>query len=284
MTTASPAHNPGDLDAQMERYWDTHPPRSDRRLAWRITVIVEVILLLVLVQVAVGSLRLIDEAFFPAPISVGESIANLVTGNSFLKDLSFSITNYVIGVTLACVVGIGLGLAIGMSSLMDLTVKPFVWAFYAVPKVAIAPLLILILGLGAPSKIAMVFLLSLFPVLINTMDGVRTVDPTLLRAGAVYGFRGWRLARAVILPATIPFILVGVRRAIALGFIGEILGEFLGSVQGLGVRLQSAVAAFQMADAIAVVVLMVIAANIGLWIMDRIQRIVAPWSLDAARS
>jgi NitT/TauT family transport system permease protein len=249
-----------------------------------VALAVEIILIIVVLEFAVTSLHLIDEVFFPAPVAVGESLVVLVTSDAFLRDLSFSVTNYVVGVVLACVVGIVLGLAIGLSSLLDLTLKPFVWAFYAIPKVALAPLIILILGLGPPSKVAMVFLLSVFPVLISTLDGVRTVDPTLIRAGGVYGFRGWRLARSVIVPATIPFILVGVRRAIALGFIGEILGEFLGSTQGLGVRLQRAVFAFDMADAIAVVVLMVLAANIGLIVLDRIQRAVAPWSVDVGKA
>lgn len=265
--------------SEIEGFLRRHPMQARRPFRWPLAVALEIVLIIAVWQYAIGTLHLIDATFFPAPLDIAASLVSLVQGRQFVGDLTFSLGNYIIGVVAACVVGIVVGLAIGLSGLLDLTARPLVWAVYAIPKVALAPVLILTLGLGTPSKLAMVFLLSVFPVLINTMDGVRTVDPSLVRAGRVFGFRRVPLARRIILPATLPFVIVGLRRAIALGFIGEVLGEFLGSAQGIGVTLQRATYNFQMADALAVVVIMLIASNIGLLALDVLQRIVAPWSL-----
>jgi len=147
-----------------------------------------------------------------------------------------------------------------------------------VPKVAFAPLVILALGLGAPSKVFLVFLLGVFPVLLNTIEGVRTVDPSLIRAGRVFGTNGFRLLRTIVLPATLPFILVGIRRAVALGFIGSMLGEFIGGNMGVGYLLKRAAVEFRMDVSLALVVFMILIANIGLLLTDLLQRRFAPWA------
>jgi NitT/TauT family transport system permease protein len=154
------------------------------------------------------------------------------------------------------------------------------------PKVALAPILLFLFGVGtqasawSASSVALVFLLAVFPILLNTIEGVRTVDPAMIRAGRVYGARGHKLAVKVIMPATMPFILVGLRRGVALGFIGAVLAEFLGGSKGIGHLLQRAVYDFRMDKAIAVVVIMVIVANLGLLIIDLVRGRVAPWSSD----
>lgn len=249
-----------------------------RRRAWPAIVALEVVIILVAWEIAISGLHLVRPSFMPAPSAIGASLVELVTKPTFLEHLWFSLVNLVVGVGLAALVGIPVGLAVGWSRFLDLTVSPLLWTVYSIPKVAFAPLVILALGLGPPSKVFLVFLLGVFPIALNTIEGVRTVDPSLVRAARVFGTSGPALARKVILPAVLPFVLIGLRRAVALGFIGAMLGEFLGGSKGIGHLLKRAAHDFRMDDALAIVVVMVVVANIGLVLVSVAQRRFAPWS------
>ena len=96
--------------------------------------------------------------------------------------------------------------------MLRFTVAPFLWLLYSTPKVALAPLFILVLGLGSESKIALVFLLAVFPIILNTMEGAVTVSTSLVNAGRVYGVNGIALGWKVIFPATLPYSLAGIQR------------------------------------------------------------------------
>ena len=270
--------DPRELDAFHAR----HPTAGGRRrrISWRLVIAIEVVLILLVWEVAISGFKVVRPVFMPPPSAIAASMAELVAKPTFLEHLWFSLSNLLIGVLLAIVVGVSVGLAVGWSRFLELTVSPVIWTLYSVPKVAFAPLVILALGLDADSKIFLVFLLGVFPIALNTIEGVRTVDPSLVRAARVYGTGGVALARKVILPAILPYVLVGIRRAVALGFIGAMLGEFLGGNVGIGHLLKRAAHDFRMDDALALVVVMVIVANAGLVLTTVIQRRVAPWSVQ----
>ncbi len=278
---SSPAlGTPGVLDqGEIDAFHSRHPVSGgDRRLLWRIVIAAEVVLILLAWEVAISGLGLVRPTFMPPPSAIGASLAEIVSRETFLEHLVFSLSNLVIGVSLAALVGIPVGIAVGWSRFLEVTAGPLLWALYSIPKVAFAPLVILALGLGHPSKIFLVFLLGVFPILLNTIEGVRTVDPSLISVSRVFGTERLALARKVILPATLPYILVGLRRAVALGFIGAMLGEFLGGSKGIGHLLNRAAHDFEMDQALALVVVMVIVANLGLVITELVRRRVAPWS------
>jgi ABC-type nitrate/sulfonate/bicarbonate transport system permease component len=267
---------------EIERFYRRHASSSNGpEIWWKLGLILEVIVILGSWQVLVGVVEVVPPAFFPPPSAIAESLVELFSSRSFLGHLWFSTSNVLIGVAVAALVGIVVGLGVGWSRLLLLTVAPLLWLLYSTPKVVLAPLIVLGLGLGPPSKIALVILLGVFPIALNTIEGVRTVDPSLLQAARVFGVRGVALARKLILPATFPFVLVGLRRAVALGFIGEILGEFLGGSKGLGHLLERAAVGFHMDDSLAVVVIMVLAANVGLVAVEVARRRIAPWHRDA---
>lgn len=265
--------------ALIEAFHARHPvAASDHRRRWRILLTIEVIAILVIWEVAIRVVHVVPEAFMPPPSAIVGALVKLTQDAAFPAHLGYSVGNLIVGVLLAVVVGVGVGLAVGWSRFLDLTVSPLIWTVYSVPKVAFAPLVILALGLGAPSKVFLVFLLGVFPVLLNTIEGVRTVDPSLIRAARVFGTHGFRLLRTVVLPATLPFILVGIRRAVALGFIGSMLGEFIGGNMGVGYLLKRAAVEFRMDVSLALVVFMILIANIGLLLTDLLQRRFAPWA------
>lgn len=253
------------------------PTGSLAEVGWRGGLVLEVIAILLFWEIAVGTFELVRPAFLPPPSAIWASLMELASSAGFWSELRFSVSNLVVGFLLSAVLGILVGFAVGWFRLLRFTVAPFLWLLYSTPKVALAPLLILGLGLGSASKIALVFLLSFFPIALNTMDGVETVSESLVRAGRVYGCRGTALARKVIIPATFPFLLVGLQRGIALGFIGEVLGEFLGGSGGIGHALERYVLDFRMDDALAVVLIMVVVANSGLVILTLLRKRYAPW-------
>ncbi|MCD5345691.1 ABC transporter permease [Agromyces sp. S2-1-8] len=252
--------------------------RDEAKWTWLLIGVVAAILLVW--EAAVSWLHLVPEAFLPPPTAVAASFAQLMVDPAFWQAFAYSLTNVVIGLVLAIVVGVVVGLAVGWSAALRFTVAPFLWLLYSTPKVALAPLFILALGLGSASKIALVFLLAVFPIILNTMEGAVTVGGSLVNAGRVYGVNGLALGWKVIFPATLPYSLSGIQRGAALAFTGEVLGEFLGGTGGLGHMLEFAAYQFEMAEAIALVIVMVIIANLTLLLISTLRRRLAPWYDD----
>jgi NitT/TauT family transport system permease protein len=255
--------------------WDT--------AKWQLLLAGVVAGLLLLWEAVVSWLHLVPAAFLPPPTAIGASFVELLGREDFWAAFVFSLTNVVVGLVIAIVAGLAIGLAVGWFPVLRFTMSPLLWLLYSTPKVALAPLFILILGLGNESKIALVVLLAIFPIILNTMEGVVTVSPSLINAARVFNFRGWSFGTKVLLPATLPFSLAGIQRGAALAFTGEVLGEFLGGAGGLGHILERAAFEFHMDEAIAVVLVMVIIANATLGVVGALRRKLAPW-YDAAVS
>jgi len=258
------------------------PRRLVRRgeAKWTLLLIGVIVAILLIWEAAVSWLHLVPEAFLPPPTAVFAAFLELLVDPEFWAAFWYSLQNLAIGLVLAIVVGVVVGLAVGWSPVLRFTVAPFLWLLYSTPKVALAPLFILVLGLGSESKIALVFLLAVFPIILNTMEGAVTVSTSLVNAGRVYGVNGIALGWKVIFPATLPYSLAGIQRGAALGFTGEVLGEFLGGTGGLGHMLEFAAYQFEMAEAIAMVIVMVIIANLTLGLISALRKRLAPWYDD----
>ncbi|MEZ4595548.1 MAG: ABC transporter permease subunit [Chloroflexota bacterium] len=151
-----------------------------------------------------------------------------------LDNVWFSLVNFAVGFLLAAVVGILLGLALGTIGTFRTPIGSIVWIAYSTPRVAVAPLIVMWLGFGAESKVAVIFLMAIFPIIINVWVGAGSVDQTLLRAGRVFGASSMDLYRKVTLPYILPYTLTGLRLGIARGLIGVVIAEFIGSAAGVG--------------------------------------------------
>lgn len=268
------------LSAVTQRHGKRRPRSEDARARLVLTGVVLVIL--VLWEAAVSWLHLVPEKFLPPPTAVVAALARFVVESEFWSAFLFSLGNLTIGVILAIVVGVVVGVAVGWSEPLRIMVNPFLWLLYSTPKVALAPMFILVLGLGNASKIALVFLLSLFPIILNTIEGVQTVNRSVINAGRVFGADNVQLGYRVILPGALPFILVGIQRGAVLGFSGEILGELLGGAGGIGHLLQRVVFGFHMDQALAIVIVVAAAAVLMLKAIDLLRRRFAPWYDDRA--
>jgi len=140
----------------------------------------------------------------------------------------------VVGYALAIVVGVPLGLVTGRFRMLEAAIGIYITAGYAMPLVALVPLLVLWLGLGFTVKVAIIFLLSVFPICINTWLGVNAVPKTLIEVGKSFVASDSVILRRIILPATLPYIMAGIRLAVGRAVVAMVIAEFFTSISGLG--------------------------------------------------
>jgi len=176
----------------------------------------------------------ISPLFFTGPSAVVKRFVEEWTMGRLKEDLAYSGTNFVIGVGLAIAAGVVTGVVIGWYKRLAMIFEPFLTALYSTPRVALIPLILIWFGIGMWSKVFIVFINAFFPVLINTIGGVRSTDRDLLRAARAYCASDWQIFTTIVVPGAVPFILTGVRQAVALGLIGVVVGEMFGGSQGIG--------------------------------------------------
>ena len=183
-----------------------------------------------------GSLRLfaVPQYILPTPIEIIERIIADAASGLIFNHLLITVLETVLGFILAAVLGIGLGCALGLAPRFERIVYPYILALQTIPKVAVAPLMIIWVGYGMQSKVLVAGLIAFFPILVNVMVGLKTVEPRMLllmralKAGHLQTFVKVRL------PSMLPYLFAGLETAIIFAIIGAIVGEFIGASQGLG--------------------------------------------------
>ena len=220
----------------------------------------------------------INPLFFPKATDVFSALYNGFADGTILPQLAHSLSNLLIGLVIAAAIGIPVGLLMGASRVADLILSPYVWAMTSLPRVALVPLLILILGFGNAMQLTIIVLSAVFPIMVNCMAGVKTVDPSLLRAGRVFGADRIQMYSKVILPFTLPFVIAGVNQGIARGLVGMLIGELLGGGgNGLGFLLDRASQQFDSATLYGVLILLAVMAVGLVQAMRVVERRAAPW-------
>jgi NitT/TauT family transport system permease protein len=216
--------------------------------------------------------------FVSSPLRVAAEAWRLffVTGDIW-RDLAASGIECAIGFSLALAVGIPLGLAAGWYRRFNYAVEPFLTALNATPQVAFLPLVIVWFGIGLPSRVVIIFLLTVLPIAINAAAGVRTTDVRLLRVAQGFGASQARIFATLILPSALPFLLAGLRLGIGRAMIGIVVGEIYGANAGLGFMINNAGARFE-TDAVFVGVITIAGLGLGFAeIIRRIERRVEIW-------
>ena len=219
----------------------------------------------------------ISPLFFSGPSAVAQRFVHEWVNGNLVSDIAYSGRNFLVGFSLACLVAIPLGVLLGWYSFFRMLVDPFLNAFYATPRIAFIPLIIIWFGIGMWSKVFIVFLAVLFPVLINTIAGVKNLDPDLLKAARAYCALDRQIFVTIALPSSVPFILAGVRQGVAHGLIGVIVGELFAGSEGIGFMIGYAGQTFA-TDLLLCGVLITATAGIVITaIADRIQRHFSKW-------
>ena len=253
---------------------------ASRTSLWNLSFVLEVAALLGLWEMISGPLGVMNPKFLPPPSAIFDELWRMlpiVGERPITEDIIFSMKNFGYGYVLAAIVGTTLGLVIGTTKSGELLLGPLAYYAYAVPRSALAPVIILIWGLGAESKVVIIFLLAVFPVLITTMEGGAQVDRTLVDAGRVFGATRLQTMRKVILPDLFPYVLIGLRIAVIRGYIGVLIGELMGSFKGLGTILKRSSYNFEMAQSFAVVVILIVLSSLTMLLVSFMKTKLAPW-------
>lgn len=222
--------------------------------------------------------EVINPLFFPKATDMFSAMYHGFADGIIGPQLLHSVRNFTIGLLIAGAIGIPLGLLMGGVRIIDLILSPYVWAMTALPRVALIPLLILILGFGNSMQLTIIVLSAVFPMMVNCMEGVKTVDPSLVRAGRIFGANQVQLYGKVILPFTLPFVISGINQGIARGLVGMLIGELLGGGgKGLGFLLDRAGDQFD-APMMYATLLILAVISVGLVQGTRwVERRAAPW-------
>jgi NitT/TauT family transport system permease protein len=243
---------------------------------WMITV-ASVALLLILWEI-LG--RRVNPVFGSYPSAIAEAFWELLITGQLWSALYDSLRPFVIGYALAIVVGVPLGLFIGGFRAAEAALGLYITAGYAMPLVALVPLLILWLGLGFAVKVAVIFLMSLFPICINTWLGVTAVPKTLIEVGKSFVAPDTVILRRIILPATLPYIMAGIRLAVGRAVVGMVIAEFFTTISGLGAVIINSANNFDTATMfVPIIILMVLAIGLN-WLIGFVERRVAPWQAE----
>jgi NitT/TauT family transport system permease protein len=187
--------------------------------------------ILLIWQVSVPLLGL-SEFVLPTPWSIGERMVK--DAELLALHASFTLLEVLVGFAVAVVLGIPLALAIFYSRVFENAVYPLLVALQTVPKIALAPLMVLYLGYGWTPKIVLAFLISFFPIVISTVVGLQSLDKGLVNMVRSMGSTEWQTFFKVRLPAALPSIFGGLKVAISLAVIGAIIGEYIAAERGLG--------------------------------------------------
>jgi NitT/TauT family transport system permease protein len=215
----------------------------------------------------------INPIFLSSPTAIAAAFYRVffVTGEIW-NDLRVSGVEYLLGFLLAVAVGIPLGLTAGWYRRFYYAVEPFLSALNATPQVAFLPLIIVWVGIGLWSKIVVIFLLTVLPIAISALAGVKTIDARLLRVARSFGSPEWHLFRNIILPSSVPFLLAGLRLAVGRAMIGIVVGELYAATAGVGFMINVAGSSFQ-TDKVFVGVIIIAAT--GLFLIEILRRIEA---------
>ena len=181
------------------------------------------------------------------------------------------------GFALSVVVGILLGVVLAEFPLIRGLVDPWVSMLYATPIIALGPLFILWLGIGIVSKIAIVFLVAVFPILINTVSGLTTTDRTLIEVAQSFGASAKQIYTKVRMPAAIPFIIAGLRLSVARALVGVVVAELFGARAGLGFLILNSAQSFDTAGVFVGVIILAIAGVVSVELLKWIEFKLAPW-------
>lgn len=176
----------------------------------------------------------ISQLFFPPPSLILLVLGRLALTGKLWPALAITLYRLAAGVVLGASSGLLLGWLMGASRPLRVALDPIVAALHPLPKLAIFPIFLVLLGIGEASKIALVALTAFFPMVINTLAGVQQIDRTYWEAAANYGARGGKLLRRVILPGSLPLVLVGLRLAINGALVMTVAVEMLSAQEGLG--------------------------------------------------
>jgi len=218
-----------------------------------------------------------EPILLPSPGAVWDAFVDAVADGTMWPAVTDSMSAMLIGLVMALVAGIPLGLLIGMSPTTDLLTSPYLWGFFAMPRIALAPLIILWLGFGAETKVTLVFLSAVIPLMLSCKDGVQTADQSLIDAARSFGANRMDVFARVIVPGTLPFIASGIRNGISRGFVGLLVIELTVGSGGIGTQVMRSMRNFDTARMFAFAAVLIVFAMVLIGLSRRVENYASRW-------
>jgi ABC-type nitrate/sulfonate/bicarbonate transport system permease component len=227
---------------------------------------------------------LVDKLFASSPSLIVAKFAEMIADGSIWPHVAATAGVTAAGFGLAVAIGVPVGILMGRSELINATAEPFVAALYASPQVAFLPLLIIWLGIGFTSKVALVFIGSVIIMIINTETGVAQVDPRLIETARSFTASERQVLTKIVLPAALPIILAGMRLAIGRALVMVVVAEIYASNRGLGYLIFQAGGMYDTAQVFVGVGILAAAGVTLTALLRALERWLAPWQSDARQS
>jgi taurine transport system permease protein len=229
-----------------------------------------------------GRMKLLSSAILPPPDEIWSSTLEILKQGyhriPLWKHIGVSLVRALTAFGLAILAGVPLGLAMGLFPVLSSALEPFVQFFRPLPKIALIPLAILWLGIGEVSKIFLIFLSTLFTVVVGSAASVKTVSQGKLRLGAALGANSWKLIYHIILPASLPEIFTSIRLAIGVGWTTLIASEMVAADSGMGWMVMNA-SSYMRTDLVMLgIILLGVTGYLLDYILVVIERLVVPWA------
>jgi NitT/TauT family transport system permease protein len=226
---------------------------------------------------AIARLGWVPVLFLPSPVGVLAEAAEMLRSGELLAHLVSSLSRLLVGFAIGAALGVVIGVAVGFFAVAEAVGTPVIAATFPIPKIALLPLLILWLGLGEPSKVAVIALGVFFPMAINTFTGVRAADPLLIRAAIAFGARRWSVVRKVILPSALPMIFAGLRLGAGTALLLLVAAEMIAVESGIGFLVLHAGNLMQTTKLMVGIVVLSLLGLLSHWSLGRLERLAIPW-------
>ena len=236
-----------------------------------------VIIFLTIWELVGNVFQLINPMFMSAPSLIWKAAVGLFSSGEIYNDLYISGTELIGGFFLSAAFAIPFGIMVGWYKKVSYIFDPFINAMNATPRVALLPLVIIWLGIGILSKVGIIFLGAVFPILINVRDGVKTTPINLLNAARSFGASEWMIFKAVVLPSTVPFILSGLRQGLGRAIVGVMVGELYAATAGIGFMITVAGATFQTDKVFVGVLVFALTGMLGTELLGRVEKRFDKW-------
>lgn len=213
----------------------------------------------------------------PAPLSVGEALWSGFASGEFWPHVAFTLSSTLIGYAIGSILAVAAGVLVAESQLFERFILPYIVAIQATPKVALAPLILVWFGFGLASKVVLVALICFFPLLVNTIGGIRRTDPELIAMARSFSRPGWWIFLHIKLPAAASAIFAGLEIGIVLALIGAVVGEFVAAERGVGYLIGAATVNMNVAAMFAGVIILALFGVFSSFAVRAVQKRIVFW-------
>jgi NitT/TauT family transport system permease protein len=237
--------------------------------------VVSLAIALTLWEIAAGN---VDPVLFTSPTKVAAAAYHMILSGELWTYLWPSLVVLAIGFALAVVFGIAIGLLLARFWVLDVALNVYITFLYSIPSVALVPLIVLWAGFETTAKVIILFLFAFFPMVINTYQGVKSVDPKLLEVGRAFRCSEGQLWAHIVLPAALPFIVTGLRLALGRALIGMVLADLYTAISGIGYLIVRTASTYQVDKMFVPIVTLGLLGVTFTGLLRLAERYVAPWT------